>query len=130
MSRGVAADRLSELQTGHEYIIVVQYDNQRFPRRSRMSFLARDGAQTQWNARPAAGTQSIPARYILSVEDIGQSLGRDDPRRYVNHDARIPEILCPPCAKNDCRHHQHDYLDTHSRVTLCRCPAHGKAPQR
>lgn len=130
MAREVAATRVvlasgvtAELQVGREYEITTQLDGEarRIPYRHRMSFLGEYQNGLQFNARPAAGTQTWRATSIIAVTDVGESGGREDDKRFLNVDSRR---LCPSCRSSSHSHHQHDFLDVNERVTLCRCPMH------
>lgn len=77
-----------DLQAGREYLIRTRTAGQRHPREWRMSYLGTCGDGTgayayQFNARPAAGTQTIAPESILATKELGPSGGREDPRRYV-----------------------------------------------
>jgi hypothetical protein len=76
----------AQLQEGGEYEITHQDDSQRYRRKSRMSFLGvhRGTNELLFNARPAFGTQTFRAEDIKDIRYLGASIGRDDPRRYVN----------------------------------------------
>lgn len=82
-------EALVQLKKGREYEITYCIPGvQRYDCKSRMSYLGSDyGARLQFNARPAAGTQTYEARWIKKIADVGQSLGRDDPKRYVGRRA-------------------------------------------
>lgn len=84
--------RTAQLQTGREYRLTYRYAGQGFDRQAQMSYLGadRDRIHLQFNARPAAGTQAMPASVLITVEDIGPSLGRDHTSRYLNWDSRKP----------------------------------------
>lgn len=60
---------------------------QRYAREHLLTFLTRDkfNGDLIFNARPFAGTQTFDRRTkFLHVEKVGTSVGRDDPRHYMN----------------------------------------------
>lgn len=62
-----------------KYTLTHKSPTQRYNRRSVMTYLG-DG---QWNARPAAGTQTMPWHWIISITTAPQ-----DKPHSINEDAR------------------------------------------
>jgi hypothetical protein len=77
----------AQLHVGGEYEIRHQRSDQRYARKSRMSYLGEYDGSFQFNARPVAGTQDFSAEQIKAIQFVGASAGRDDPNRYVNRRA-------------------------------------------
>jgi hypothetical protein len=80
-----------ELIVGHEYLVRTKFSSQQYQREWRMSFLGndQDGTQFIFNARPAAGTQTLTPDSIFATKDLGPSAGRDDAKRYVNKTTQL-----------------------------------------
>jgi hypothetical protein len=80
----------AQLREGYEYEIISMVQGvQRYPRKSRMSYLGihRGTNELQFNARPAAGTQTIRSQNLVEIHEVGKSKGREDPKRYVERRA-------------------------------------------
>jgi len=73
------------LRPGSEYLVRTQDGMQRYPREHRMSFLGANAhGDYMFNARPFAGTQTFRKTSIKATMELGDSAGRDDPKRYMN----------------------------------------------
>jgi hypothetical protein len=83
----------TELVTGHDYVLTYRLGRQR-DREARMGFLGYNtvtGALL-WNARPFAGTVSLPEHAVSSARQVTgyRSGSRDDDRRYLDRKAEQP----------------------------------------
>jgi hypothetical protein len=75
----------AEVEIGTKYRIIHQAENQKYPRHSVLTFLGSNVADGSWDARPFAGTQSLPWSWIkvIAVDDRGMPHVMDqDARRY------------------------------------------------
>jgi len=71
------------------YVLDVLLPLKRKPRRSCMTYLGTDSdGLLQFNARPAAGTQTLEQSWIVRAEKLSRTQGRDDTRHYVNRAIR------------------------------------------
>lgn len=61
---------LTDMVPGKKYKVVYKGDLQRFNREAVMVYLGKDGTSTSWDARPAAGTQTMPTSWIVAVVEV------------------------------------------------------------
>lgn len=59
-----------EMEIGKRYRIWHKSDTERSMRSSVMDYLGHDGRDYQFNARPVAGTQAVPAHWIKYIEEV------------------------------------------------------------
>lgn len=88
---------------GHEYELETMIPGvQRVSRWSRMSFIGVNDSDLdplQFNARPAAGTQSLKGSWIRQAIPLGHSRGRYDALRYVNGKTRRTQAATRAAAR-------------------------------
>lgn len=61
------------LSEGKKYRIRYKLGQQKFQREAVMVLLGHEGDSLQWDARPAAGTQTLNRADIIGVEHVSQS---------------------------------------------------------
>lgn len=71
---GKAPLRLDELERGKMYLIVSQDPTQRRPRVSAMRYLDGTPAELTFDARPTAGTQTMPVGWVVKIEPTAETV--------------------------------------------------------
>jgi hypothetical protein len=85
----LATGERAQVTAGHDYIITYRFSGWGYDREARLGFIGPGhlGGE-EWNARPAAGTQTIPASVITSIRLADGTRGRrEDTRRYLGRRA-------------------------------------------
>jgi len=83
-----------ELQQSHVYRVIYKIPGERGRWEATMTYLGAnkfpmfkgqkpETRETSWSLRPLAGTQTLQVGWIMGVEDLGQSQGRDDSRHKL-----------------------------------------------
>jgi hypothetical protein len=70
---------LAAMSRGKKYKVVYKSDSQHYNREAVMVFMGTEGSSTSWDARPAAGTQTMPTSWIVGVVEV-----EEDARVYLN----------------------------------------------
>lgn len=61
------------MEVGHRYRIRIKRDADRKQKTVVMDFMAEHEREYLFSARPVAGTQTIPRRWILGVEEVDKA---------------------------------------------------------
>ena len=93
----VSTEHFFQLRKGAKYRIIHQSPTQRVERESVMVFLGMggiDGKDAQFDARPLAGTQSLPPGWVKRVEEVHRS----EPTKLNTRPHLIPRAPSEPLA--------------------------------
>lgn len=61
---------LTAMTPGKKYKVVYKGERQHYNREAIMVFLGTEGNNTSWDARPFAGTQTMPSSWIVAVFQV------------------------------------------------------------